>query len=157
VALPACRQTDASADARPTTTPLSDGRVKFSFTALEIGHLVDAEFDVVTADGHFNHGIITCFWIGPNANEAVIGGQLTQMASGPIPGHPERVFRVVDNRPPRTNDPDQISFLFRPVEDLGLIDAGEFCDPDLEGRPDLPLMDVVSGNVTVRDNPPMPN
>ena len=130
-------------------------RVSFSFTALEIGGLVDGEFNVNIATGGRAHGIITCFLIVGAGNEARIGGRLTRTASGPIAGVAERVFRVIDNRPPRTNNPDQLSFLFRPGRGIlaNVADAGAFCDPN-GTPPDLPLQDIVSGNIMVFDNPP---
>ena len=129
---------------------LVNGQLRnFSFTALEIGGLVDGQFQLFNRAFDFRvHGIVTCFLL--IGNEAVIGGTVTQSTTGLLG---ERVWRVVDNRPPGTV-PDQLSILRRPVADLGLTDAAEFCDPNNQNRPDLDLTDIERGNITVRDNPP---
>ncbi|MCH7473887.1 MAG: hypothetical protein IIA27_04385 [Gemmatimonadetes bacterium] len=132
-------------------TLTGDGTLRnFSFTALEIGGLVDGEFDLHNHSNGFRvHGIITCFFItGANANEAFVGGQVTQPP--PANGVVEVGFRVTD-QPGRT--PDEMSDLItHGAGDPGNAAQLLFCDgmgPDA----DKPLIAIERGSIRVFDNP----
>ena len=122
----------------------------FSFNALDQrgpgGATVVGQFQVNRASSGRLHGIITCFLIVGAGNEALIGGQVFPRTGGVR----ELGFRVVDNGSSGAT-PDQISGLIRHADNAAQV---KFCEG---GGPDLvsALRDIVAGNITVRDNPPL--
>ena len=84
-------------------------------------------------------GRVTCFTI-EEGNAAWIAGVVEQ-ANFNIIGV-ETGFRAVDNGPPSSAEPDQLSRFA-----VQVVNAEAFC----AGKPDIGLRDIVAGNIRVQD------
>ena len=119
-------------------------RKTFAFTAVQNrAHGVTGQFQTF---GLFSdlplHGVITCATVVGNV--AWLGGVITHFAFPEAEGR-HAAWVVVDNGEGAAAPADRISFGFI-LPAFGAATAQEFCDE----LPDLPLNEVVAGNIQVR-------